>query len=39
MAGAYGGIILNHIFGLWSSYRRNEEFEGPPEWITALVFT
>ena len=40
MAGAYGGIILNHYF--WSverSTEANEEFEGPPEWITALVFT
>ncbi len=40
MAGAYGGIILNHYF--WSVERAseaNENFEGPPEWITALVFT
>ncbi len=40
MAGAYGGIILNHYF--WSiqqATEENEEFEGPPEWITALVFT
>ena len=40
MAGAYGGIILNHYF--WSVERaeeENENFEGPPEWITALVFT
>ncbi len=40
MAGAYGGIILNHYF--WSVERAeaaNDNFEGPPEWITALVFT
>lgn len=40
MAGAYGGILINHYF--WSTEQAKAEyddFEGPPEWITALIFT
>ena len=40
MVGAYGGIVLNHYF--WSVIQAedeyNEDFEGPPAWITGLIF-
>lgn len=40
MSAAYGGIILNHYF--WSveqSKKQHANFDGPPAWITALVFS
>lgn len=39
MLGAYGGIVLNHYF--WSEQQARDEFEdfeGPPAWITGLIF-
>lgn len=39
MIGAYGGIVLNHYF--WSVVQAEDEyedFEGPPAWITGLIF-
>lgn len=39
MGGAYGGILINHYF--WSVQKSKEahsDFEGPPDWVTALIF-
>lgn len=39
MGGAYGGILINHYF--WSvekAAEANNNFEGPPAWVTAIVF-